>query len=95
MFNNCLIYCCYNPRIYALFPKIKGICTLTENTHMDGGCKYTPFCPQSELLPTPLLLHVTDGHRASHTLGPNGVRKQDYAELIHCHTHRGTAAQSG
>lgn len=76
---------------------------LTENTHMDGGCRHTPFCPQSELLPAPLLLYVMDTEhqlhvkkrKSTYTLGPNGVLKQDYADLIHCETYKRTAAHFG
>lgn len=36
---------------------------LTGNTHMDGSCKYGPFCPQSELLPTPVLCSMGTEHQ--------------------------------
>lgn len=73
---------------------------LTGNTHMGGGCKYAPFCPQSERVLTPLLCTMDTEHhllarkrKSTYTLGPNGILKQDYAELIHCHTYKRTAAQ--
>lgn len=71
---------------------------LTGN--MDGGYKCAPFCPQSQLLSTPLLCSMDTEHQphvkkrnSTYTLGPNGVLKQDYAELIHYHTYERTAAQ--
>lgn len=69
---------------------------------MDEGYKYAPFCPQSELVLTPLLCTMDTDHqllakkrKSTNILGPNGALKQDYAELIHCHTYKRTAAQFG
>lgn len=69
---------------------------------MSGGCNYAPFCPQSQLLPTPLFCSMDTEHQShvkkrnsTYTLGPNGVLKQDFAELIHYHTYKRTAAQFG
>lgn len=60
---------------------------------MDPGWKHTPFCSQSERVHIPFLGATTQSissmqkEKERTHLRSNAVLKQDYAELIHCHTY--------
>ena len=68
---------------------------------MDPGWKHAPFCSQSERVHTPLPCATTQSisymqkEKERTHLRSSAVLKQDYAELIHCHTYAKPAAGFG